>query len=109
MEKRLVVTLYVDELKELIEECVSKALSKDPKIEKEDKPLHIKQAAEYLGLTVPTIYGLIHRKTIPVSKIGRHLYFSKKELNAWLQTGRKLTISEISLAARIKMGDIGIK
>ena len=55
----------------------------------------IKEAADYINLTIPTIYGLVHRSEIPVSKKGKRLYFSKKELTEWIKTGRRKTNDEI--------------
>ena len=49
--------------------------------------LTIKQAAEFLSLTVPTLYGLVQRAAIPVSKRGKRLYFSKQELTEWIKAG----------------------
>jgi len=61
----------------------------------EDKLLTIRETAEMLHLTVPTIYGLVQRAEIPVSKRGKRLYFSKQELVAWILAGRKKTTAEI--------------
>ena len=61
--------------------------------------LTIKQAAELLSLSVPTIYGLVQRAAIPVSKRRKRLYFSRQELTEWIKAGRKLTISEIESQA----------
>ena len=58
--------------------------------------LTIKQASKLITLSVPTIYGLVQRSSIPVSKQGKRLYFSKVELIAWIKQGRKKTLSEIS-------------
>ena len=60
-----------------------------------DKLLTIKQAAEIIHLSVPTIYGLVQRSEVPVCKRGKRLYFSKQELTAWIMSGRKRTIAEI--------------
>lgn len=61
------------------------------------KPLNIEEAAKFLSLSVPTIYGLVHRQEIPVYKRPgtKRLYFSKKELEEWIKAGRKKTIKEI--------------
>jgi excisionase family DNA binding protein len=64
-----------------------------------DQLLTIQECAAILHLSVPTIYGLVHRKEIPVSKKGKRLYFSKDEINAWIKTGRKMTVSEIQVEA----------
>lgn len=61
-----------------------------------DKLLTIQQAAEFLSLSVPTIYSKVNRAEIPVSKKGKRLYFSKHDLIDWIKTGRKKTFAEIS-------------
>jgi len=65
----------------------------------EDQLLTIKQAAELISLSVPTVYGLVSRKEIPVSKRGKRLYFNKADLLAWIKSGRKPTLSEIESQA----------
>jgi len=64
-----------------------------------DQLLTIQQAGELLKLTVPTLYGYVHRCDIPVCKRGKRLYFSKKDLESWVKEGRKKTTSEISAEA----------
>lgn len=64
-----------------------------------DKLLTVTQAGELLNLAVPTIYGLCHRSMIPVCKRGKRLYFSEKELRAWIIAGRRLTVDEIIVGA----------
>lgn len=59
-----------------------------------DELLTITQAAELLSLTTPTLYGLVHKRTIPFSKKSKRLYFSKSELTDWIRSGRKKTIAE---------------
>lgn len=60
-----------------------------------DQLLTIQQAAEFLTLSVPTIYGLVSRAEVPCMKKGKRLYFSKQELTRWIKSGRKQTTSEI--------------
>jgi excisionase family DNA binding protein len=64
-----------------------------------DQLLTIKEAAEFLNLSVPTLYGYIHRQAIPASKRAGRLYFSKQELIDWVKAGRKKTTTEISAEA----------
>jgi len=64
-----------------------------------DQLLTIQQAAELLNLSVPTLYGYVHRAEIPVCKRSHRLYFSKQELTDWIKAGRKKTASEISAEA----------
>ena len=60
-----------------------------------DKLLTIKETAEFLHLTVPTIYLMVQRAEIPVCKRGKRLYFSKLEITSWIMAGRKKTTLEI--------------
>ncbi len=64
-----------------------------------DSLLTIEQAGSLISLSVPTIYGLVHRSEIPVSKRGKRLYFSKQELTEWIKAGRKKTLAEIASEA----------
>lgn len=56
--------------------------------------LTIGQAAEFLKLSVPTLYTKVSLKQIPVSKRGKRLYFSKDELSDWIKAGKKTTAEE---------------
>ena len=69
-----------------------------------DQPLTIKQAGELLSLSIPTLYGLVSRQSIPVSKQGKRLYFSRADLLLWIKAGRKLTVSEIECQAGAYLG-----
>ena len=66
--------------------------------------LTIQQAGELLNLSIPTIYGLVSRCSIPVNKKGKRLYFSKQELIDWVRAGRKKTTAEIQLEAQNFIG-----
>ena len=68
-----------------------------------DDLMNIQEAAKYLRLTVPTLYGHVSKSTIPVSKQGKRLYFSKKELTEWIKSGRKKTVAEIT--AEVEQGN----
>jgi excisionase family DNA binding protein len=63
--------------------------------EKNNGMLTIQEAAEFLHLSVATLYSHVSRSVIPVSKQGKRLYFSRQELTDWIKTGRKHTIAEI--------------
>ena len=43
-----------------------------------------REAAIYLGLSVAALYQLVHRKLIPVIRIGRALRFDIVALNDWI-------------------------
>ena len=78
--------------------------TKEPIHQREaEELLTVKQAAELLKLSVPTIYGYVQRQEIPVSKRGKRLYFSKQELLDWVKEGRKKTLSEIEEQANSRI------
>jgi excisionase family DNA binding protein len=64
-----------------------------------DKLLTIREAAEIIHLSVPTIYGLVQRQGIPFYKKGKRLLFIGQELTQWVKTGRKKTVAEIQSEA----------
>lgn len=55
----------------------------------------ISQAAEFLNLSVQTLYGKVCHREIPVSKKGKRLYFYKSELEDWIKSGKKKTMAEL--------------
>ncbi|NLI41356.1 MAG: helix-turn-helix domain-containing protein [Caldisericales bacterium] len=54
-----------------------------------EKLLTIQEAAEFLRLTVPTMYGKVSKGELPVMKRGKRLYFSRTELLEYLKNGHK--------------------
>ena len=97
-----------NELPEMIAELYLKVTNIESllstKVETTPEPedlLTIRQASKLITLSVPTIYGLVQRSSIPVSKQGKRLYFSKVELIAWIKQGRKKTLSELSTEAEL--------
>lgn len=63
--------------------------------------LNAKQAANYLSLALPTLYGLVQRREIPHSRPGgKKLYFRKDELTDWMQKNRRKTKAEIQAEVR---------
>lgn len=55
----------------------------------------ISQAAEFLNLSVQTLYGKVCHREIPVSKKGKRLYFYKSELEDWIRSDKKKTVNEL--------------
>jgi excisionase family DNA binding protein len=87
----------LDTIEHLLLQIFNKA---DPARLYENEYVTIKQAAEILTLSIPSIYALVHRRAIPSYKQGKRLYFSRQELNAWISKGRRKTIEEIEQEAR---------
>lgn len=69
-----------------------------------DQLLTVQDAAKFLTLSVPTIYGLIHKGELPVMKRSKRCYFSKVDLANYLKAGRKKTVSEIAAEAEQFLG-----
>jgi predicted DNA-binding transcriptional regulator AlpA len=94
----IVVTMTSSELETLISNSVKKAFEENiPTTHTiEDQLLNIKQASTIISLSVPTIYSLVSKAQIPVSKRGKRLYFSKQELTDWIKAGRRKTVEEIN-------------
>lgn len=66
------------------------------------KPLDRKQAAELLGLSVDTLEGYDYRGVGPQSFSPpgtRRVWYSERDLLAWLASGRRRSTSEQSAAA----------
>lgn len=61
-----------------------------------DDLLSIEQAAGFLKLSVPTVYGLVSKRLVPCMKKSKRLYFSKNELSEYIKAGRKKTTLEIA-------------
>jgi len=62
--------------------------------------LTIQQAAEFLSLSVPTLYGKVSKGELPVMKRSKRLYFSRTELLEYLKDGRKKSNAEIEEEAK---------
>ena len=72
------------------------------RVEPTDHPeqlLSIQQAAEFLSLSVPTLYSKVSRGELPVMKRSKRLYFSRTELMEYIKEGRKKTNAEIEQEA----------
>ena len=95
-------SLLSELLTPIVEKAVDKAFARNQilfqkTVAKESLPdlMNIKMVAKYLHLAVPTIYGLVGRRVIPVCKKGKRLYFKKEDIEKWIGSGRKSTIEEI--------------
>ncbi len=49
------------------------------------KPLSAKEAADYLGLALPTLYSKVSRGELPHYKPAKKLYFYKEQLDEYIQ------------------------
>ena len=64
-----------------------------------DHLMNIQDVAEYLSLSVSTVYGKCHRNDIPRIKKGKRLYFLKNDIDAWLAESKQKTNDDIEKMA----------
>lgn len=57
--------------------------------------LTMKQFCEYYDYKRPTVYGMVHHRKIPYSKVGKRLYFEKSKIDEWIRQKHVKTITEI--------------
>jgi excisionase family DNA binding protein len=65
-----------------------------------ERLLTIQEAAEFLNLTVPTLYSKVSKGELPVMMRSKRLYFSSIELMQYLKQGRKKSNSDIEAEAK---------
>lgn len=69
-------------------------------LSKEEKPLTLQEAAEYLGVSKSYLYQLTHKNAITFFKpAGKMLYFTKADLNKYLFRNRKASDQELEQIA----------
>lgn len=100
----IIVQLDSEQLSNLIQSSVRKVLKETPlqtvdTTEKPEQLLTIQETAEFLKLTVPTIYSKVSKGELPVMKRSKRLYFSHTELLEYLKGGRKKSNAEIEQEA----------
>lgn len=89
------LTKEVSELKRLLIER-----QEQPATKHSEQLLTIQEAAEFLSLTVPTMYSKVSKGELPVMKRSKRLYFSRTELLEYLKDGRKKSNAEIEQEAK---------
>ncbi len=101
MEELILSTKNLDEVVDLIVNKVVDSLSKkeDNKFDNFDKYLTVEELSSMLNLAPSTIYTKVSKKEIPVIKTSKKLYFSKKEIEDFLNEQRKPTASQIEKEA----------
>ena len=72
----------------------------NPTTDQPEQLLTIQEAAEFLSLTVPTMYSKVSKGELPVMKRSKRLYFSRTELLEYLKDGRKKSNAEIEQEAK---------
>ena len=93
-----VIEARLSSIENLILDLKHKPQTVDP-TEQPEQLLTIQEAAEFLSLTVPTIYSKVSKREIPCMKRSKRLYFSRTELLDYLKHGRKKSNAEIEQEA----------
>ena len=96
------LTKEVSELKRLLIEKQEQTPTEQP-----EQLLTVQEAAQFLNLTVPTIYSKVSKGELPVMKRSKRLYFSSTELMAYLKEGRKKSNAEIEAEAEAYLNKKG--
>ena len=91
------VTMLTKEVSELKRLLIEK--QEQPNTEQPEQLLTVQEAAQFLNLTVPTIYSKVSKGELPVMKRSKRLYFSSTELMEYLKEGRKKSNAEIEQEA----------
>ena len=103
MENLIFTQLSIPEIRQLfrqeLETYFEGKNQNNPTLTENDGLLNIKQASEFLNLSVPTLYKYVQSARIPVNKVAGRLFFTQKELIEWVKSGRKKTLAEIELEA----------
>jgi excisionase family DNA binding protein len=86
------VTMLIKEVSELKSLLIEK--QEQPTTDQPEQFLTIQEAAEFLSLSVPTLYSKVSKGKLPVMKRSKRLYFSRTELMEYIKEGRRKTRSE---------------
>ena len=84
----------VFELTQKVDELYSIVKNVEPR-EQADQYLTVEEAAEFLSLSIPTIYSKVSKRELPYMKRGKRLYFSREALESYLDDGRVKTIKQV--------------
>jgi len=58
-------------------------------MDKNDQIFTIKELAQYLKISISTLYKLAQEGKLPGQKIGKHWRFRKKAIDRWLENNER--------------------
>ncbi|MEB9442173.1 helix-turn-helix domain-containing protein [Bacillus cereus] len=79
-----------DSIREVVREEIQAALVQFQQQSQPNKVMRVKEAADYLNIAVCRMYELASHPQFPVIREGRKLLFLQKDLEAWLETQKKV-------------------
>ena len=89
----------INSISEKVTANILKVIKKQTQQDQTEQFLTIKEAAEFLNLTVSTLYSKCSRGELPFMKRSKRLYFSSAELMEYLKAGHKKTNAELEAEA----------
>ena len=93
--------ILISRISEKVTANILKAVrNEQPPTDQPEQLLTIQEAAEFLSLTVPTMYSKASKGEISVMKRSKRLYFSRTELMEYVKAGRKKSNAEIEQEAK---------
>ena len=98
MDQIITIRMRPDELSELVEQAVTRALQgngRDRPAQEPEELWGVQEAAAFLKLAVPTVYTMVSRGELPVMKRSRRLYFSRADLTEYLKKGRRISWRDV--------------
>ena len=100
MEKSFEIIIQrLDAIERLLYEIKSGKQGDNVPVVYANELMNVQQVAEYITLSVQTIYGLVHKMEIPNSKRGKRLYFKRTDIDDWIGQSRRKTRVEIEQEA----------
>lgn len=100
MEKSFEIIIQrLDAIERLLYEIKSGKQGDNVPVVYANELMNVQQVAEYITLSVQTIYGLVHKMEIPNSKRGKRLYFKRTDIYDWIGQSRRKTRVEIEQEA----------
>lgn len=104
MDKTILISLPLEHLQALIIDSLDiclKRYDKDRASPSSDRQiLTTKEAAEFIGVAVPTLYAMTSRRMLPHAKRGKRLFFSRNDLIEWIAAGKISTTAEMQSKAK---------
>jgi excisionase family DNA binding protein len=109
MENNNLQKILEEFLTPIVERSVAVAIERQvgtiaTNIKQQDEILTADDAANLIGVSLQTLYGLTSARKIPHNKRGKRLYFDRQELIAWIREGKRKSMSEIENEAAHYIG-----
>lgn len=101
MQNLVFTQLSIPEVRQLFREELQQFFTEQQtsKPNEDDEIGGVELAESITGLKRPTVYNLVSERKIPFSKIGKRLYFYRKDLLKWIEDGKRKTQKEIAADA----------